>query len=272
MRALEAEIGGDLLVRSTRRVELTEAGAALLSDARVLIADADRTLERVRSLARGEAGTLTLGSLGPAPGDLLAPTMARFAAEHPQVRLEIRNFDFGEFVEGVRERQVDLAFIYLPFDDPKVETLPLVTENRVVVLPVDHPLATRAELSPADLKGERFVTQPQSIPEPWRHFWLLVEQMGEIPEVHPHVPGKVEDWLSAIGRAEGIDTAPAVISRYYSWPEVAFVPLVDAPPATLALAWRRDSANPLVTEFAEAAGHIAALTARNGHTAYRIPA
>lgn len=271
MRSLEAEIGGPLLIRSTRHVELTAAGEALLAEARMLLADSSRALERARSLARGEAGTLSVGSLGPAPGDLLAPIMAQFSSEQPRVRVEVRGFDFTEFIEGVKERHVDLAFVYLPLDDPRIATLPLVTEQRVVVLPSSHPLASRSQLRPADLAEETFVTQTSSAPEPWRGFWLLVDQLGHRPRVSPHIADKLDDWLLLIGRGEGIDTAPAVISRYYSWPEVSFVPLVDAPPATLALAWRRDATNPLIADFARLAGQVAIVAARNRSTRYQLP-
>src|ERR1700754_2777264 len=65
MRQLEREIGGPLLVRSTRRVELTPAGSALLDDAREILAAADGAFERACALARGESGELRIGSLGP---------------------------------------------------------------------------------------------------------------------------------------------------------------------------------------------------------------
>jgi LysR family transcriptional regulator, benzoate and cis,cis-muconate-responsive activator of ben and cat genes len=229
-------------------------------------------VKRARALARGEMGTLTVASLGPAPGDLLAPIMARFASRHPGVRVELRGFDFDEFIDGVRGRHVDLAFIYLPLDDPEIATLPLVSEQRVVVLPRDHRLAKRAQLRPADLAAETFVTQPTSTPQQWRDFWLLVDQIGERPAISPHIGDKLDDWLLLIGQGEGIDTAPAVISRYYRWPEIAFVPLADAPPATLAIAWRHDATNPLVFEFAKLAREVATLASRNPDTPYRSPA
>jgi LysR family transcriptional regulator, benzoate and cis,cis-muconate-responsive activator of ben and cat genes len=94
IRQLEAEVGGPLLVRSTRRVELTPAGEALLTDAREILAAADGALERCRALARGETGELVIGSLGPAPGGVLAPVLARFSGRHPNVRVEVRALDF----------------------------------------------------------------------------------------------------------------------------------------------------------------------------------
>jgi len=106
IRQLEAEVGGPLFVRSTRRVELTPAGEALLTDAREILAAADGALTRCRALARGETGELVIGSLGPAPGGVLAPVLARFSGRHPNVRVEIRALDFTEVVSALREHRV----------------------------------------------------------------------------------------------------------------------------------------------------------------------
>jgi LysR family transcriptional regulator, benzoate and cis,cis-muconate-responsive activator of ben and cat genes len=258
VRALEREVGGPLLVRSTRRVALTPAGEALLRDASEILAAADGALDRARALARGEAGALTIGSMGPAGGGLLAPLLARLGSRHPGLRVEVRALDFSDIVESVRDRHVDVAFLYLPLDEPELELIPLISEPRVVVLPRDHRLARRRRLRPRDLRDETFIMQPQAVPEIWRDHWLLVDEFGERPRISPRTADKLEDWLTLIGQGEGIDTAPAIISRYYAWPDVAFVPLVDAAPATLAIARRRGEADPILDEFTALALEIAA--------------
>lgn len=270
IRQLEREVGGPLLVRSTRRVELTAAGAALLEDARELLAAADEAFERAKALARGEAGALRIGSLGPAPGGVFAPLLARFGVQHPDVRLEVRSLDFTELVDGLRERRADVAFLYLPLDEPDLEITPLLSERRVVVLPRSHRLASRGQLTPADLDGEVFVRQPPPVPDAWCDFWMLVDELGHRPPCSPHMGANLEEWLHSIGRGEGIDTAPAVVSRYNAWPDVAFVPLVDAAPAVVVLARRREAHDPLVDDFVALALEIAA-TAALSDTPYSEP-
>lgn len=260
VRALEREVGGPLLVRSTRRVELTPAGERLLRDGREVVAAADGALERARALARGEAGTLVIGSMGPAGGGLLAPLLARFSSRHPRMRVEIRNLDFSDIVEAVRERQVDLAFIYMPLAEPDLEFIALMTEPRVVVLPRGHRLARRKRIRPTDLRDEVFIMQPEEVPQIWRDHWLLVDDFGARPRISPRTADTLEDWLTLIGQGEGVDTAPAIIARYYAWPDVAFVPLVDSAPATLALARRREESEPLLDEFTALALEVAAAT------------
>jgi hypothetical protein len=99
------------------------------------------------------------------------------------------------------------------------------------------------------------------VPQIWRDHWLLVDELGKRPRTSPHIGDKHEEWLHLIGRGEGVDTAPAVISRYYAWPEVAFVPLADAAPSTLVLARRRETKDPLIDEFFALALEIAATAA-----------
>jgi len=222
-----------------------------------VIAAADGALERARALARGEAGALVIGSMGPAAGGLLAPLLARFSSRHPGMRVEIRNLDFSDIVDSVRERHVDLAFIYMPLAEPDLEFIPLMNEPRVVVLPRGHRLARRKQIRPRDLRQETFIMQPEHVPEIWRDHWLLVDDFGERPRISPRTADKLEDWLTLIGQGEGVDTAPAIIARYYAWPDVSFVPLVDSAPATLALARRRGESEPLLDEFTALALEVA---------------
>lgn len=271
IRHLESELGGPLLLRSTRRVSLTPAGEALLADARGILAAVDGATARARALARGEESSLVIGSLGPAPGALLAPLLARFGARHPQVRVEIRAFDFNDTVEGLRQGRADLAFLYAPLHEPDLVLTPLLSEQRTVVLPAGHRLAGRESLAPADLAGETFVTQPSSAPQEWRDFWLLVDQLGCRPPLSPYIGEKLEEWLHLIGRGEGVDTCPAIIGRYYAWPEVRFIPLVDAPPSTLVLAHHHEVRQPMLAEFVALAVEAAANAARNPDTAYALP-
>ena len=111
-----------------------------------------------------------------------------------------------------------------------------------------------------------FIEQPASVPQAWRDHWLLVAENGERPRTSPHTLDKHEDWLHLIAQGEGIDTAPAVVSRCYAWPEVAYGPLVDAAPRTLAIVRRRDVADPVVRR-----AHHARAADRRACRAQRTP-
>ncbi len=272
IRRLETEVGGPLLLRSTRQVELTPAGEALLSEGRAILAAADATLARVHSLARGESASLSIGTLGPVPGSLFSPLLATFSGRHPQVRIDVRAIEFSQMVTALRTDRVDVAFLYAPLDEDDLDVTPLISEPRVAVLPGTHPLAEREWVTPADLSGETFVAQPDATPQEWRDYWMLVDEVGHRPPISPYVGDNLEEWLYLIGRGEGVDTAPAIIARYFARPDVSFVPLHDAAPTTLVLAVHRDVRQPMIDEFVALTIEIAANATRNPGTGYAVPA
>jgi DNA-binding transcriptional LysR family regulator len=261
IRALEREVGAPLLERSTRRVILTPVGAALLADAREVLAGADYMLARARALARRQSDELAVGCLGPIPGELLTSVVRDLGHTHPGARVNVHAYDFVQIQGSLREAWVDVAFLYLPYDDEALRGLhvvPLADEPRVVVLARSHPFAEREALTPDDLVDEVFISHSPSVSQAWRDFWILTDQFdGRRPAVHPRPADTLEEWLHLIAQCEGIDTAPQLISRYYSWPAIRFVPLLEAPPATLAIARRRDGDEPLVEAFIDAAARVA---------------
>lgn len=262
IRALEREVGGPLLDRTTRNVQLTDAGRDLVAQAAEVIQLADRALASVKQTARRDGQTLAVGCLG-APGDLLYDALDVLAERHPDRVVNVQTFDYVEMWSALYTEEVDLVLAHLPFDAPRLEgldALPLVDEPRVVVLSTAHPLADRDELRPADLADEVFITNPGEVPERWRNFWLLTDQLGRRPAIHGVTAENVYRWLHLIQRGHGIDTCPEYVARYYAWPTLRYIPLADAPPATVAVLSRHRSGGPSrsVEEFAGAVLEAAA--------------
>ncbi|TIC82560.1 LysR family transcriptional regulator [Nocardioides sp. GY 10127] len=162
LRQLEREVGVRLVDRSTRRVELTDAGRLLQQRALDVLADLDRTTDDLAEVAAGRLGRVSVGFVGTATYDVL-PRLARLARERlPGVRLDLR----GELLapgllDAVRERSLDLAVVRPgaePVDD--LEVTPLRTEPFVAVLPAGHPSAGREAVDLAALAEESLVTHP----------------------------------------------------------------------------------------------------------------
>lgn len=257
--ALEREIGAPLLTRANRRVELTRVGTALLPQARELLESADRVLAEARALAAREAETLSVGCMGAVPGELLSAVIDELAQERPAARVEVHAYDFAQIRDSLLKAQVDVAFLYLPYDEEELaelEVVPLHDDDRNVVMSSSHPLANRAELTPEELAGETFVSHSTAVSQTWRDFWLLTEELGQRPAVCARTADTLEEWLHLIAQGQGIDTAPTLISRYYPWPGIRFVPLVEARQATLAIVRRRDATEPLVDAFVRTAQRV----------------
>jgi DNA-binding transcriptional LysR family regulator len=159
IRRLEAEVGVGLVDRTTRRVALTEAGELLVTRARRALAEVDGALAELGELAGVRAGHLTIGAI-PTTGPFdLSGLVADFLALHPSVELTVREQTSDELADMLRLDQLDLAFLSATerIESHGLGLHQLVAEELVVVMPVDHELATRDVVRLAELADGPFV-------------------------------------------------------------------------------------------------------------------
>lgn len=158
VRSLERELGAALFVRSTRRVELTEAGRALLTEARNTlhtVAAARDAVAAVQGLLRGSLSIGTMQCLG---GLDLAAALARFRSLHPGVEIQLRQGSSPELIDRVRTGEADLAFVSVPCDGTEtVELVPIDEQPLIVACHPDHPLLEGPSVDLGDLARETFV-------------------------------------------------------------------------------------------------------------------
>jgi DNA-binding transcriptional LysR family regulator len=165
IRALERDLEIDLFRRTTRRVELTDAGALLVPQARRILADVDAARELLADIGRGLRGTLTIGTmqaLSAGPLDI-AQVLGDFCAEHPLVEVRLRQAGSGsvELSEELRQGRIDLAILSLPERAPAGVALePLGSEQMAFVCAPQHPLATRTSVRLGEVADERFIDHP----------------------------------------------------------------------------------------------------------------
>ncbi|WP_447004765.1 LysR family transcriptional regulator [Saccharothrix isguenensis] len=157
IRALEVELGAPLFVRSTRQVELTQAGRALLVEARRALGTIDAARDAVAAVQGLLRGTLSVGSIQCLHAVHLPAVLARFHELHPGVELSLRQAGSGELVDLVRAGRLDLAFVTSgrAGDDLKVTTLS--SEPLVLACAPELPLAGRESVRLAELAGQPFV-------------------------------------------------------------------------------------------------------------------
>jgi DNA-binding transcriptional LysR family regulator len=151
-----------LFRRKARGVELTDAGRALLEDARATLANLDRGLERTRRTARGEQGQIRVGIPPTAPfHPFVLPAVRGFRETFPLVSLTLEEFLSDELVESLRNERMDVAFIRTsPIDPEGLVITPLLEEPMVVALPHGHALAQGdggAAVSLKRLASETFI-------------------------------------------------------------------------------------------------------------------
>jgi DNA-binding transcriptional LysR family regulator len=158
VRALERELGAQLFVRSTRSVELTAPGRALLVEATRALASVRAAEEAVAAVQGLLKGTLSVGTEQCVTGVNVPALLARFRAEHPQVQVRLRQANSAALTDDVAAGRLDLAFVALHRPPPEgVRLLPLTCEPLVLLCHPDHRLAGAARVGWAELEGETFV-------------------------------------------------------------------------------------------------------------------
>lgn len=160
IRSLEAEVGLALVERTTRKVAMTHAGELLVARARRALAELDAAAAELQSLAGVQAGRLSVGALhtmGPIDLSLL---LASFHERYPGVELTVREQSSEELAGMLREDEIDLAFLSVTerIQSRGLVFRHLVSEELVVALALDHPLAARASLRLVELEGAPFVS------------------------------------------------------------------------------------------------------------------
>jgi len=162
VRALEQELGAALFVRTTRRVELTAAGEALLVEARRVLAAARAARDAVADVQRLARGRLAIGAPTNLPSlraHLDLPTLLqRYRGEHPGVELRLRQAGSAQLLRELRDGRLDIAFVAWAGPAPEsIAMTKLACDPLVFVCAPSHPLAARSQVSLARLREEAFV-------------------------------------------------------------------------------------------------------------------
>ena len=161
IRSLERELGAPLFVRSTRRVDLTDAGRALLVEARHALSTVDAAKEAVAAVEGLLRGTLAVGTLQCLGGVDLVGALATFHAAHPRVEIELRQGGSPELVERVRSGDLDVAFVSAPPEGTTgITYTTLLRQPMILACAPGHPLADRDQVALSELADETFVDFP----------------------------------------------------------------------------------------------------------------
>lgn len=235
IKDLEHQLKVQLFIRTTRSVELTDAGlvfsclvAQVLDDLESAIKTAQRTGDR-------DGSALVLGYTIGAGLEVIPWLLRSFAAEYPQRLLRSVEYDFSDPTAGLRDSSVHAAIIRPPTGLAGLTTLELLTEDRVVCLPEGHPLASQDSVGVADVLKEPIIAAPKG-PGPWRDYWLLTDyRTSPAPVVDEASTRDAE--LHLVARGVGISVTSAGAQRFYSRPGVVFRRIRDIPPCVVALAW-----------------------------------
>jgi DNA-binding transcriptional LysR family regulator len=257
IRALERELDVQLFRRRPRGVELTDAGRALLDDARAILTHIDHAFATTRRTARGEQGRISVGFTSSTPFHPFVPRVFRaFRETFPLIALTLEESGTTELIDDLRNERVDAAFIRTPVADPMGLTVnPLLEEAMLAALPSVHPLAHRdgangPALPLSALSAETFIVyRRRSGPGLYDAIFAACHAAGFSPLVGQEAP-RIVSTLNLVAAGLGIAVVPASLQRM-QMDGVVYRPLKGGArlSAPLLLATRRGDTGAVVRRF-----------------------
>lgn len=239
IKALEADVGVQLLDRSTRRVDLTPAGARLLERARAVLESVDEAIAEARRIDAGEEGALRLGFIGSASFGLM-PALARTLSEElPRLRLDLTGDLLSiEVAARLAEGALDVG-ILRPVDlSPGIHARVLRSEPLVAALPSGHP-AGDGPVALSDLAGDPFVGYLSTASAMAAAVADACRAAGFTPAIRTEVR-ETATLVAFVASGLGVALVPQGVA-HLQIPGVTYVPLVDEVTIDLVAGWRADA-------------------------------
>jgi DNA-binding transcriptional LysR family regulator len=242
---LEAELGVQLLQRTKRSVQLTTAGQTFLEDARDLLHRVEQATARSQRIARGEIGQLRIGFTILALHSVLSPILVRFRKHYPEVQLCLSEMSTQSQLTALQAKQLDIGFLHPPISELGLNLLRLKTEQMVVVLPSQHPLAHRKRITIKNLSSDPLIIHP-------RHEGVvLYDQILQLYAQANYQPTIAQEAMTSptriglVAAGLGVTFVPAGL-QILNYPGVVYKPLSAAPKLSYGIAWSQEGRSPLV--------------------------
>ncbi|WP_435242325.1 LysR family transcriptional regulator [Streptomyces cucumeris] len=260
IKALEQSLGVQLLERTSRRVELTPAGAAYLADCRKVLAAAARAGRRARAVAAGEAGRLRVSYTLTSVYETVPLLVDHLAETCPELTVETREIFASDVCGALRDERCDVALAPATARPRGIAQRTVRWEELMVAVSESHPLAGAPAVNPALLRKETFQLWPREMsPGYYDTVVGVCREAGFEPVLDPAASG-TNAWAH-IAAGRGVNLVVASLVRHLPR-GIALVPLAE-PRAGLAIeaVWRADSPHPAVDRFLDA---LALLGERHG--------
>jgi DNA-binding transcriptional LysR family regulator len=228
VRELETELAIKILDRTTRKVELTEAGEQFYQDAAGVLAGLEQAIQKTRNLSIMKGGHVSIAATPLCAAAFLPRAVAAFRAKYPDVEVALTDMRVEQIAAAVSDRQFSCGVgVFGP--EKGVVATPLLEPRLMLACPRAHAFARRKKVNWKDLDGQTLITvRGNNIVR--REFDRCVHQAG----VEPQKIIEVQQMMTALGLVDagfGLAVWPAWAASVASLYAVALIPL-DRPALT----------------------------------------
>ena len=251
---LEKSVGVKLLDRSRQHVGLTNAGRIFLQQAKDILARVEHAGRLAKQAADGRAGELSVGTF-PSADVRILPALRPLVAEHmPDLRLILHSKYAIEPIAGLESGTLDVAFVRGPLEANGLESVELVREQLVIVLPSHHALARRKAIPVKRLDDLPCITMERKLSPPLHDAAASLYREAKIRMHAVSRADNVLGHLKLVQEGLGFALLPDSICALLP-PGVTFRPLDCDPIPTVSVlvAWKAGNGSRLVRELVELA-------------------
>lgn len=216
IQALENEIGGKLLERTTSGVKATDVGFALAKKIRPVLTAYDEAIAEARRLARGEKDQLRIGYLASAAAEYLSPALKALKTKYPSIKVKLLEMSPGEQIAALRKGEIDVGLIghegHLLSNE--FYTHKLATLSTLAVVSADNPLASKKRINIASLRNEVFIA-PGNSDVPGYDRWLskICRRAGFRPRIL-HQATTLNHGMELIVNENAVGVFPGYLKNY----------------------------------------------------------
>lgn len=210
LKSLERELGVDLIVRHQANIEVTQIGRQLLRRAREILGVSEAMQQEIAAARGLRRGSLRIGSFGPTSSLKLLPAILQaYRRSYPEIDIRIEEGGDHEVTQWILDRRVDVGFVVLPEEpfnrrvgvglvvlpEERFDTVSLVEDQLVSLIPKQHALAKKRLISLADLCNEPFIMSEAGSA-------ALIEPLFTAAGVVPQVRYRIAQVITILGMVE----------------------------------------------------------------------
>jgi LysR family transcriptional regulator, hca operon transcriptional activator len=261
MRDLEYEVGATLMTRSARGIALTAAGRAFLDHARLALAQVEAAGSAARRAAQPAKATFSLGFLTGQEMDWLPQAMRILRDELPNIDVTVSSQYSPDLADGLMRGRLDLAFMRRETQAGDLEYRLVAREPLVVILPSDHPLSARKEVSLRDIAGETFIGVSHTAPA-LRAVILDTLKRSGLNIVPAHEVDNLAMAMSLVASTRGVALLPSYARNFLPWSVIGRTLKGDAASIDLVIGYNKANRSPVLNLFLSRVEALIARVAR----------
>ncbi|MFR9778563.1 LysR family transcriptional regulator [Micromonospora sp. MS34] len=252
VRKMERRIGAPLFERTSRVVRLTPIGARLADDLQPLVAGMEDAVRRAVEAGRGLTGELRVAFVGESTAPVLLRAVTLFTERHPDCVVHVHEAPLASTRSSLRDGSLDVLIASFPFDG-MANGPALLRERRVLAVAADHPLAGAESVSLEALADHPVVQYPAVTSTEFKRDRTPDRTPSGRPVPKGPAGNTFSEMLSLVAMGRGVLPVGERTRRYHPRPDLAYVPIHDAPPILRGPVWLAANTTARVREFVRAA-------------------